>query len=117
MAEFPKRFAEGRVIAINPGEPLWRFVPTRDEDGRLLSDFMMLIPGLHDRPAPYIETTLDQIHCALVQFQEVVFANMNLKLNLLWVSVRTRRRITLDVAAAIRNRVPEAVLVGNKPQR
>jgi hypothetical protein len=102
---------------MEPGEPLWKIVPTRDENGRLLGDFMMLIPGLRQRPAHQIQATLDQIHCALVQFQEVVFANMNLRLNLLWISVRTRRGITLDIASAVRSRVPEAVLIGDKPHR
>lgn len=102
---------------MEPGEPLWKVVPTRDENGKLLSDFMMLIPGLRHRPEHQIQATLDQIHCALVQFQEVVFANLNLKLNLLWVSVRVRSGITLDIAAAVRSRVPEAVLIGDKPNK
>lgn len=99
---------------MEPGDPLWKVVPTRDENGRLLGDFMMLIPGLRHRPAHQIQATLDQIHCALVPFQEVVFANLDLRLNLLWVSVRTRNRVTMDVAAAVRSRVPEAVLIGDK---
>jgi hypothetical protein len=111
-----KRSSVGRAGFMDPGDPLWKIVPTRDEEGKPLSDFMMLIPGLRDRPEHHIQATLDQIHCALAQYHEVVFANMNLKLNLLWVSVRTRRRITVEVAAAIRNRVPEAVLIGDKPK-
>ena len=104
----------GKFAVMDAAEPLWKFVPTRDENGKRLGDFMMLVPGLRDRPAHQVKETLNQIHCALVQFQEVVFANMNLKLNLLWVSVKTRQGITLDVAAAIRTRVPEAVLIGEK---
>lgn len=111
-----KRSSTGHVAIMDPQEPLWKVVPTRDENGKPLSDFMILIPGLRNRPKQHIQATLDQIHCALVQYQEVVFANMNLKLNLLWVSVRTRQHITLDVAAAIRSRVPEAVLIGDKPR-
>jgi len=114
VTAFLKRSGSGRVRVMEPGEPLWKVVPTRDEAGKPLGDFMMLIPGLRNRSEQQIQATLDQIHCALVQFQEVVFANLNLSLNLLWVSVRTRRGITLDVAAAIRSRVPEAVLIGDK---
>ena len=109
-----KRSGPRRVVAMDPTEPLWKVVPTRDEHGRPLSDFMMLIPGLRDRPEHQIQATLDEIHRSLVQFQEVVFANLNLKLNLLWVSVRARRGVTLDVAAAVRTRVPEALLIADK---
>jgi hypothetical protein len=117
MSELPKRFAAGRAGALSPDEPLWRVVPTRDEAGKPLGDFMMLIPGLRDRPAHAIEAALNEINRALLGFQEVVFANLNLRLNLLWVSVKTRRGITLDVAGAIRARVPEAVLIGDRPRR
>jgi hypothetical protein len=115
MGELLNR-GRGRVVLLDPSEPLWKSVPTRDNEGRRLGDFMMLVPGLRDRPQWQIQATVDQIHCALIQFQEVVFANMNLKLNLLWVSVRIRQGITLDVAAAVRSRVPEAVLVSDRPR-
>jgi hypothetical protein len=103
-----------RAMAMDSGEPLWKVVPTHDEQGRPLGDFMMLIPGLRAEPQAQIENILNQIHCALVQFQEVVFVHLNLPLNLLWVSVRVRRGITLEVAAAVRRRVPQAVLIANK---
>jgi hypothetical protein len=112
-----KRTSSGRVLTMDPAEPLWKVVPTRDEDGQPLSDFMMLIPGLRSRPEHQIQARLDEIHCALVQFQEVVFANLNLRLNLLWVSVRIRRRVILEIATAIRSRVPEAVLIADKPNK
>jgi hypothetical protein len=43
----------------------------------------------------------------------VVFADLNLKLNLLWVSLRPRPGAISELVAAIRLRVPEALLVAH----
>lgn len=75
---------------------------------------MMLIPGLRQGSQAQVRATLDRIHLALVQCRDVVFADVNLRLNLLWVSVRTRPGVVLDVAAAICQQVPEARLIGEK---
>ncbi|MEO1767217.1 hypothetical protein [Thiobacter aerophilum] len=99
---------------LEAGEPLWKRVPTRDEAGRPLADFMMLIPGLRDRPQAGILAVVVQVRRALAESREVVFAHLDLRLNLLWVSVRARPGITLQVAARIRERVPEARLIGQK---
>ena len=45
--------------------------------------------------------------------QDVVFADLNLKLNLLWVSLRPRPGAISELVAAIRLRVPEALLVAH----
>lgn len=104
-------------VPFEPGTPLWKVVPTRDEEGRPISDFMMLIPGLGKQSAQIIEETLARVHAVLSHYADVVFANFNLRLNLLWVSVRNRPGITLEVAAAIKVRVPEALLVAPKFER
>ena len=97
-----------------PAEPLWRIVPTRDENGRLLTDFMMLIPKLRDKSASEVERTSGHIHSILTLHSEVVFADLNLALNLLWISLRPKRGAMAEIAAAIRLLVPEAVLVANQ---
>ncbi|MCL6554910.1 MAG: hypothetical protein K6T56_00960 [Burkholderiales bacterium] len=94
-------------------EPLWKRVPTRDEAGRYLTDLIMWVPGLRDRPEA-VGAALEAIHLALLPVPEVVFAEFNLARNLLWVSLRVRRGITLEVAARIRERLPEARLIGEK---
>jgi len=99
-----------------PGEPLWRIVPTRDEYGHLLTDFMMLIPRLKEKSAREVERTADHIRAILTLHSEVVFADLNLAINLLWVSLRPKRGAMAEIAAAIRLRVPEAVLIGNQGQ-
>lgn len=96
-----------------PGLPLWQVAPTRDSAGRRLTDFMMLIPRLRSRPPAEIERTSHDIQAVLALHQDVVFANLNLKLNLLWVSLRPSPGAISELAAAIRLRVPEAVLVAH----
>jgi len=100
---------------IEPGTPLWQIVPTHGEDGRPLADFMMLIPGLRSRPQHTINATLNNIQKALEQHREVVFVNLNLKINVLWVSVNCRPGIILELVTSIQRLVPEALLVAQKP--
>jgi len=101
--------------AIEPGTPLWQIVPTHGEDGRPLADFMMLIPGLRSRPQHAINAILNNLQKALEQCSEVVFVNLNLKINVLWVSVNCRPGIILELVTSIQRLVPEAVLVAQKP--
>jgi hypothetical protein len=101
--------------ALEPGPPLWQIVPTHGADGRPLADFMMLIPGLRRQPQHVITTTLSNLQAVLEQYREVVFVNLDLKINVLWVSVNCRPGIILELVAAIQRRVPEALLVAQKP--
>lgn len=96
-----------------PGLPLWQVAPTRDLAGKRLTDFMMLIPRLRNRPQIEIERASREIQAVLALHQDVVFADLNLKLNLLWVSLRPRPGAISELAAAIRLRVPEALLVAH----
>ena len=101
------------VAGAVPGRPLWQLAPTRDAAGVRLTDFMMLIPRLRSRPQAEIERASRDIQAVLALHQDVVFADLNLKLNLLWVSLRPRPGAISELVAAIRLRVPEAVLVGH----
>jgi hypothetical protein len=99
---------------VERGGPLYERVPTHDEHGRSLSDFMMLIPGLRDLPADRAGHKLDQLQRVLAGFREVVFADLNLPLNLLWVSVRARPGVILEIATTVKAHLPEALIVGHK---
>jgi hypothetical protein len=102
---------------LEPGQPLWRRVPSRGEDGHLLSDFMLIIPKLGRWPSGRLQQTLAEIQGVFHHYREfVVFADLNLKLNVLWVTVRPVPGIALELAAALRQRVPEAMLVANKAE-
>lgn len=97
--------------ALEPGTPLWKIVPTRGADGRPLIDFMMLIPKLRTRPQHEINMVLNNLQKALENDRDIVFVNLNLKINVLWVSVNSRPGIILELVALIQNKVPEALLV------
>lgn len=99
--------------AARPGLPLWQIAPTHDSAGQRLTDFMMLIPRLRSRPPIEIERVSRGIQAILTLHQDVVFADLNLKLNLLWVSLRPRQGAISELAAAIRLNVPEAVLIAH----
>ena len=99
------------------GAPLWQTVPTRDESGMPLYDFMMLAPGLKRKSPEEIEAVLRLIRGVLERFPEVVvFADFNLSLNLLWVSLRSRPGALSMLVVALRARVPALKLVGHNPQ-
>ncbi len=102
------------ALAFESAEPLYTRVPTRDEYGRCLGDFMMLFPGLRDRPGRQLSDVLGRIRAVLGRYAEVVFAEINLRLNLLWVSVRPRPGVILEIAAELKAMIPEALLVGEK---
>lgn len=102
-------------LLLEPAEALWKRVPTRGADGRPLSDFMMILPNLRERPRTQIVETLAAIEFTLHRYGEaVVFADFNLKLNLLWVSVKPIPGICAELPAAIQERVPEALLVADR---
>lgn len=102
------------AVALEPADPLWKRAPTKGDDGRPLSDFMMLIPGLGKQPANHQHRIIDAIHEVLEAYRHaVVFADLNLRLNLLWVSVRPLPGICLELPAVLHSRVPEAKLVAD----
>ncbi|MGD8407851.1 MAG: hypothetical protein PVG50_00660 [Thiohalophilus sp.] len=101
---------------LQPAEPLYNRVPTRDENGQYLSDFMMIIPGLRQRAAPIRQAVIRQIEHVLQLYRRtVVFADLNMKTNVLWVSVKPVPGICLELPAVIKFHVPEALLVSHRP--
>ncbi len=105
-------------IDMSPAEPLWKVAPTRDENGDHVSDFLMIIPKLCHKPQNHIKRTLNNIDAALKQFnKDIVFANMDMKLNTLWVSFKSEPGLFMKIAAAVKLQVPEAVLVGDMSSR
>lgn len=105
------------ACAFQPTEPLWRRLPSRDEHGRRLADFMMLIPGLKRRSEAEIRDRLRAIHQVLEGYRDVIaFVEMNLRINTLWVSVQARPGLCLEIPAAIQCAIPEALLVGQRAE-
>ena len=101
--------------SVEPNEPLWKRVPIKDSSGQLLSDFMMLIPRLSSQPAHRKKATIDAIEMVFRHYgKAIVFADLNLHINVLWVTVRPIPGICLELPAAIKHYVPEALLIAHK---
>lgn len=106
-----------RSAEMLPSEPLWKRAPTRDAQGRPVSDFMMIIPKLSKKPPQHIKSTISHIDAVLQRYRHVVlFADINLKLNTLWITVKPVPGICLELAAAVKVQVPEALLVAHKQE-
>ena len=105
-------------INLTPAVPLWKLVPTRDADGGPVSDVIMIIPKLKTKPEQHIKDTFANIEFALTQFSdEVLFANIDMKLNTLWVSFKAVPGVYADIVSSLKINVPEAVLVGDMSSR
>jgi len=102
------------VPSLESHRPLYERVPTRDEYGRPLADFMLILPGLRERPKAQFNEVLARLQAVLARFHEVVFADLNVPLNLLWVSVRARPGVILELFGVVKLHLPEAKLVGHR---
>ena len=99
-----------------PNTPLWTRVPTRDEQGCYVGDFMMIIPGLKNQSADKRKQTLNALATVLEYYRDiVVFADLNMKMNLLWVSIRPVKGMFVEIPASIIASVPGAKLVSDRP--
>lgn len=97
-----------------PAEPLRKRVPAFDEHGQVLSDFMMLFPGLVKKPQHHMQIAIEHIQAVFADYgHAVVFAEFNLKLNLLWISVKPIPGIRFQIAEALRALIPEARIVSH----
>ncbi len=104
------------TLELSPNTPLWQRVPTKDESGKYLGDFMMIIPKLKTATAEHQKHTLDALNCVLNRYQEtIVFADLNLKMNVLWISIRPVHGIISEISAAIIESVPEAKIISERP--
>ena len=99
-------------IEIQSSEPLWRRVPTRDPSGKPYADFMMLIPGLKNFESSRMHTVVDKVETALKYYEkDIILADLNLKINVLWVTIKPHVGLSTEIAALIHHLVPEAKLV------
>jgi hypothetical protein len=102
---------------VAPADPLWKRVPARDSEGKPLSDFMMIIPKLRSMSPQSIKEVVLKIEKVLAFYERhVVYADLNLNLNVLWVSLKPAPGMCLEVATAINLHVPDAKLVAQQIQ-
>ena len=100
--------------SLEPTESLYKLTPTSAEDGTHDSDCMELIPGKRELPEAEMAQRVSGLQAVLGRYRQVVFAGLNIRLNLLWVTVIPERGLIPDLISALRQRVPEARLVGHE---
>jgi hypothetical protein len=99
---------------LDASEPLRKRAPVVDENGDALTDFMVIFPGLRKKSKLRIEEVTVEIHRVLGRFSDVVvFAELNVALNLLWVSIKPLTGARFEIAAALRSSIPGAKLVSH----
>ena len=86
-----------RSLGLLRNKPLHERVPTHDEEGNPLGDFMMLFPGLRDLAETRLRDKVDILADILSQYKEVVFVDLNVPLNLLWVSIKHKPGLVLEL--------------------
>ncbi len=105
-----------QTLEYSANTPLWQRVPTKDEKGQYLGDFMMIIPGLKKASSTHRKKTINAITQVLAEYADtVVFADLNMKMNLLWVSIKPIKGMMIEIPAAIICSVPEAKLISDRP--
>jgi hypothetical protein len=73
---------------------------------------MMIFPGLRDLPEVQLREKIKLMAAILSRCDEVVYVDLNLPLNLLWVSLRQKPGLVLDLSTGIKASFPESMLVG-----
>ena len=103
---------ENQHPKITSSEPLWKRAPTRDFTGKPYADFMMLIPGLRKFESSRLREIINKIEAVLMRYEEdIILADLNLKINVLWVTLQPHIGLSTEIAALIHHVVPEAKLV------
>ena len=115
MAAIVKRsvhsFASAADYCQNAG--LWRYVPVKDSKNQAYCDVMLLLPGIKKNRDLQVMIR-QQLQETLEAFgDQVLFADLNLRLGIVWVTVVPEPGLCSDVADAIRQRVEGARIVGN----
>lgn len=99
---------------FGPGGPLHERAPTHASAGRPVSDLMLLLPGLKWGLEPVTSRVAGELSAILGSFgDQVLFAELNLKLGLLWISVSAEPGLCHEVAQRVRSRLPETRVVGS----
>ena len=103
------------TLEYSANTPLWSRVPTKDENGKYLGDFMMVITGLKKASSEHRKNTINALTQVLAAYSDVVvFADLNMKMSLLWVSVKPVNGMLIEIPSEIIKRVPEAKLVSER---
>lgn len=113
-----------RVIIINnlfpikcstellPAEPLYKRLPVCGQGGTRLNDLLMIFPGLKYQSASEQKKRLEKIESLLLPYKEdIVLAELNLKIGTLWLSFQSKPGLSAEIAAWLHHHLPESRLV------
>jgi len=101
--------------SLEAASALWKRVPTRDASGKRLSDLMIIFPDCDFKQKSQFDQIVDQIQQVLCSYNKViVFADLNVKLKILWVSFQPIPGMYLEISTAIHARIPQARLVSHR---
>lgn len=99
-------------LGYKASEPLWQRVPTKDDHGKPLADFMMLIAKLNKQPPHHISKIIQKLQIALTQHGDsIFFADLNIKINVLWISYQAEKGTCIEIVTTIIKAIPEAKLI------
>ena len=102
------------VAQLEPQQPLWQRVPTRTDAGEPAADFMMLVRKLNRMAHVQQQRIMDMLFDVLQRYSDLILlADMNMKMNLLWVSHVPRPGLGLEIASMLHHAVPEARLISH----
>jgi len=98
-----------------PAQPLWQRVPTHTDAGELVSDFMMILSGLKKLGETQKQKLYDTLYRVLKMYDsDILLAEVNTKLNTLWISYKPRPGLGAEIAAMIHHHVPQAKLISQR---
>ncbi len=114
MGNSSQKLVLAAAPVFGPGGPLHQRAPTRASAGRPVSDLMLLLPGLRGGLEPVVSRVSAELSAILAGFGErVLFAELNLKLGLVWVTVPGEPGLCHEVAQAVRAQLPETRVIGS----
>ncbi|MDH5395749.1 MAG: hypothetical protein OEW97_05705 [Gammaproteobacteria bacterium] len=103
--------------SLQQAEPLWKRAPARDSSGQPYHDFMMLIPGLRRYDNVIRGEIINKIADILKQYDcDIILADLNLKMNVLWVTVKPKPGLCVEIAALLHHYIPQAKLISQHRQ-
>ena len=105
-------------LEYSANTPLWQRVPTKSVAGEYLWDFMIIFPGLKNAPKMQKRDIVNKITDILNHYADtVVFADLNMKINLLWVSIKPEKGMIVEIPTALLASIPNAKLVSERPPK
>ena len=103
------------VTEYNVSLPLWQRVPTHTDTGELAFDFMIIVRQLNKLELIKQKLAMEQIYSVLNTYSNVILlADLNLKINLLWVSHLPRPNLSFEITSRIIDVYPLARLISHR---